>query len=579
MPARELSRRSIESLKNEARRWLTALRAGDAAAWTRLRATLPDATATPALREIQLALAREHGFAGWTALTQALAPDPARNAATLAQYEEMAVALLEAYRTGTPEAMERHYRHTWHRRVWPAMRTYVQLDLGRRPATPGGDVEITLDDARWLVARERGFDDWAALAASVAKQPAAAPAVLTPLESKAERLRTALADESTTELDLSGLQEIADDDLRAIGRLRRLERLSLAGTSITDAGVVHLAACDALRDVNLAWTRTGDGAIRALAGKPHLRTFHSGGAVTDDGLALLHGWPVFETWQGGEERLDLLAFDASPNALTLRGTFTDRGLEHLRALAGLYALDVDDARLAITPRCLDPLSTLPRLARLALDATDDWMPGLASLPHLRFLAIQDTAATDDGWVALARSATIERIWGRRCHGLRDRGFRALAAMPRLRALAVSCLNVSDEAVALLPGFPALRELTPMDVPDAGYRHIGRCAALESLILMYCRDTTDAATEHITGLANLTSYFNSYTTITDRTPRLLASMDTLERVTFDTCHGLTDAGIAALARLPRLRELVVSGRGLTRAVGAPFPPRVRVTRRP
>ena len=72
-------------------------------------------------------------------------------------------------------------------------------------------------------------------------------------------------------------------------------------------------------------------------------------------------------------------------------------------------------------------------------------------------------------------------------------------------------------VAALPAFPALRELMPMDVPDAGYRHIGKCAALESLILMYCRDTTDAATEHITGLANLTYYFNSYTTITDRTP--------------------------------------------------------------
>ena len=29
----------------------------------------------------------------------------------------MAEALLEAYRTGTPEAMERHYRFTWHRRA------------------------------------------------------------------------------------------------------------------------------------------------------------------------------------------------------------------------------------------------------------------------------------------------------------------------------------------------------------------------------------------------------------------------------------------------------------------------------
>lgn len=579
MPAREFPRRSIESLKNEARRWLTALRAGDAAAWTRLRATLPEAGTEPSLRDVQLALAREHGFAGWTALKQALTPDPARSAATLAQYEEMAVALLEAYRTGTPEAMERHYGFTWNRRAWSGMRTYVQLDLGKRPATPGADVEITLDDARSLVARERGFESWDALRASVDRLPGGAPHVITVAQSKSVRLRDALADDSTTALDVSGLDEIGDDDLRHIARLRRLERLNLAGTSITDAGLVHLAGCDELREVNLAWTRTGDGALRALAGKPHLHTFHSGTGVTDDGLALLHEWPVFARWQGGEERLELLAFDASPNALTLRGRFTDRGLEQLRGLDGLFALNVDDARLALTARCLEPLRELPRLARLAVDAKDDWMPGIAALPHLRFLGIQDTRASDDGWVALARSTTIERIWGRRCYGLADRGFRALARMPRLHGLSVSCLNVSDEAVATLPGFPALRELMPMDIPDAGYRHVGRCTNLASLILMYCRDTTDAATEHITGLAHLTYYFNSYTTITDRTPQLLATMDSLERITFDACHGLTDAGVAALARLPRLRELSVSGRGTTPAMGAPFPPGVRITRRP
>ena len=57
------------------------------------------------------------------------------------------------------------------------------------------------------------------------------------------------------------------------------------------------------------------------------------------------------------------------------------------------------------------------------------------------------------------------------------------------------------------------------------------------------------------------------------------MDALERITFDACHGLTDAGVARLARLPRLRELRVSGRGLTAAVGRPFPPTVAVHREP
>jgi hypothetical protein len=137
------------------------------------------------------------------------------------------------------------------------------------------------------------------------------------------------------------------------------------------------------------------------------------------------------------------------------------------------------------------------------------------------------------------------------------------------------LNVDDAGVSALPTFPALKELMPMDVPDEGYRHVGKCGQLESLILMYCRETTDAATEHITGLRSLSYYFNSYTTITDRTPELLSAMESLERITFDGCHGLTNAGLARLARLPKLRELRVSGRGVTSEIRTVFPPRVAV----
>jgi hypothetical protein len=224
---------------------------------------------------------------------------------------------------------------------------------------------------------------------------------------------------------------------------------------------------------------------------------------------------------------------------------------------------------------MEPLTALPHLGFLSVDAKDAWMEAIARLPHLRALTAQDTTAGDAGFVALSRSRSIEYIWSRRCHNLRTRGFLALADMPALRGLSVSCLNVEDEGLAKLPAFPALRELMPMDVPDGGYRHIGRCEGLESLVLMYCRDTTDAATAHITGLGRLLNYFNSYTTITDRTPELLSGMDSLERITFDACHGLTNAGVARLARLPRLRELRASGKGLTAEVTRRFPPGVRV----
>jgi hypothetical protein len=177
---------------------------------------------------------------------------------------------------------------------------------------------------------------------------------------------------------------------------------------------------------------------------------------------------------------------------------------------------------------------------------------------------------------LSHSRTIEHIWGRRCYNLQRRGFVAMADMPALQYLSVSCKNVDDEGLSALPRFPSLRELMPMDVPDEGYRHIGRCAGLTSLVLMYCRETGDVATSHITGLPNLQKYFASYNRITDRTPEMLSGMAPLEEVTFDTCTALTNAGVASLARLPRLRRVSVSGmQHVTEDVAAAFGPGVIV----
>jgi len=70
---RELtSRSSLESLRKEAKRWLKAIRDNDEAARARLARSYPDAPAQLGLRDVQHALAREHGLDGWLALKVAL---------------------------------------------------------------------------------------------------------------------------------------------------------------------------------------------------------------------------------------------------------------------------------------------------------------------------------------------------------------------------------------------------------------------------------------------------------------------------------------------------------------------------
>lgn len=63
---------SLERLRKEAKRWLKALRAKDDVARARLLNAHPNAPNEPGLRDVQYALAREHGLTSWLALRDAL---------------------------------------------------------------------------------------------------------------------------------------------------------------------------------------------------------------------------------------------------------------------------------------------------------------------------------------------------------------------------------------------------------------------------------------------------------------------------------------------------------------------------
>ena len=114
----------------------------------------------------------------------------------------------------------------------------------------------------------------------------------------------------------------------------------------------------------------------------------------------------------------------------------------------------------------------------------------------------------------------------------------------------------------------------MDAPDEGYRHIGRCQGLESLVLMYCRETSDVATEYIVNLPRLKKYFASYTKITDRSMQLLSNIRSLEEISFYGCPAVTNSGVMTLARLPRLWKLEATGPQITSACQTAFSARVR-----
>ncbi len=72
---------SLENLRREAKRWLRAVRANESAARDRLLRIHPGAPADPGLRDVQHALALEHGLSGWAELKSELARQRAGSSA------------------------------------------------------------------------------------------------------------------------------------------------------------------------------------------------------------------------------------------------------------------------------------------------------------------------------------------------------------------------------------------------------------------------------------------------------------------------------------------------------------------
>jgi RNA polymerase sigma factor (sigma-70 family) len=427
--------------------------------------------------------------------------------------------------------------------------------------------------------------------------------------------------ESLQYLALPGCSAVTDEGMRHVGKLQSLQHLDLSGTSVTDrgmlvlrelkqlqsftcahsqtisdAGIESLAHCARLGRVDLMGTQTGDGAIRALAALPHVHEFHAGNRTGDVGLELLSRFPALLTPAGKLPAPMPLTVKALPPGsgqtrnhlwLSLNAPVTNRGIAALAALHGLEALTLfggskpgpfDDRASAVTAVGLRPLESLPSLARFGCGARlcdNEAMHIVGRMPAVRWLMCQDAVAGDDGFVALSASSTIESIWGRRCFNLSGRGFASLAAMPKLRELAVSCRNVDDTGVSALPSFPSLCALMPIDVNPRGFRHIGQCDRLEVLRCMYCEDMDDAATAHL-GRLELKRLGVWSTRIGDASLGTLARMSSLEEVLLYNCAGVSDAGIRSIADLPRLKEVTLEKlQGISADAAAAFPSEVRV----
>ena len=638
---------SVESLRKKAKDWLRALRGADPDAQARFKRAYPGGPERPVLRDVQHALAREHGFENWVLMKKAVEKPPASSPAsasglhTADVYERLAQDLVLAHTPKDEAALARlnaHFRSSYSfEDVWSLV--WGRVYAFRERAFRGDGSGITIAEARMLVAQVAGFGSWEKLLEGIATDRSPVQAyeidpvdrsasqrrllndnewdrlILDLREQRVTSLETGLMTDELlarivdlpdlTSLHLGGSRQLTDAGLQLLARMPQLEQLNLSNypgghltdrglevlrhlpnlkvfemtwqKGISDAGVANLKYCDKLERVDLMGSPTGDGAIETLQGKPFLRSFNTGRLVTDEGLRLLKNIPQFKERQPAAPD-DLSSPDNRAGRLLIDGPFSDKALANLIPLEGIVDLDLFWHVSKMTTEGFAYLVDMPNLEVLGADgklSDNVSMKYFAAMPCLRRLRAQENAATDEGYVALSKSKTLEGFWGRRSEGFSSKGFTAFSTLPSLRSLGVSLKHVEDRALAKLPEFPSLRELTPVNLQDDGFRHVGRCQRLERLTCMYCRETTDVATAHITTL-QIKYYYAGLTLITDRSLELLGQMPSLEEMEFYECRGITDAGIPALTRLPRLRKVDFSGSpGVTLAGTKVFPAGVRV----
>lgn len=215
------------------------------------------------------------------------------------------------------------------------------------------------------------------------------------------QLRTA---PSITDLNLYYAELITDEGLTAVRGWKRLKRLNLRGTKLTDKTLEMLATTPLLESLDVGFAEITDVGLDHLALLPKLRELTIGGnKLTDDGIQLLRQLPQLTYLDlGGSQRTDSGLWSI---------TLTDTGLESVATLVELRELRLSGT--SISAIGLERLKTLAKLERLQLQGckrvADAAIPILSTFKQLRVLDLKDTTVTAEGVAQLQKALPQAQI--------------------------------------------------------------------------------------------------------------------------------------------------------------------------
>jgi beta-lactamase regulating signal transducer with metallopeptidase domain len=255
-------------------------------------------------------------------------------------------------------------------------------------------------------------------------------------------------------------------DLCELSNLRRLEWTSVGGNRsrecpVSDAGIAHLAKLKHLEKLTIAGTGITDegmGTVATLAGLRELM-IHVCPNVTEAGFAKLTGLGQLNT-------LDIM-IEIMP-----AGALAHLDLPHLRILR------VDDLVRGEAPLDISKLTALEDLTLSVQHGPglrDEDLACLAGLTHLKRLQVSSRYLTDAGMAHLAGLTEMELL-GVGGPNVTDEGLRYLEGMSRLNSLYLTVGSLGEDGVASLMKLQSLRLLTITSVQPVDQAALARLKA-------------------------------------------------------------------------------------------------------
>lgn len=248
---------------------------------------------------------------------------------------------------------------------------------------------------------------------------------------------------TVTALDLSDCNQVTDAGVEVIAGFAKLRFLKLWGKSITDVGVLKLAALENLEVVGFNDTAITSEGMKAFRGKTKLKEIHLVRCtrVGDDGIAELAGCTEMEY-------LDLRDTGISGKSLETIGKFTKL---KILDLSETLSPGVDDANMI-------HLAGLTNLEDLNLWHTNISAAGLAHLAGLkkiRVLNLDKTKITDEALDTVAQLENLEWLHIGSNEPITDAGLLKLVACKKLKYL-----NISYDLKITEDGFYGLTDALP-----------------------------------------------------------------------------------------------------------------------